>query len=92
MNYASLTETSYNVTGVGCTTQVTGVVGVQWQVVGFDGSCEDQDFKVRLLFGSTDKLIMYGGDGTAVGRDREKQKQQSQSRESCPVHDHSIFA
>ncbi len=67
MNQASIVTTA-SATAVSTTASVVGVAGVQYQIIGFDGSCNDQAFRVALRVGDKIKALMEGTAGSTVGR------------------------
>jgi len=69
LNLASLTATDSQASAASSTATVSAISGKLFQIVGFDGSSNDQPFSVTLNFGDSTKLTMYGSADTSVGRD-----------------------
>ena len=67
MNQVSIVTNS-SASAVSNTASVLGAAGVQYQVVGFDGSSNGQAFRVALRVGDKVRAIMEGTAGTTVGR------------------------
>lgn len=62
----AVTTTSASAASV--TATATGEAGKQIQVLGFDGSSNDQSIKLELKFGSTVKATMHSATDAATGR------------------------
>lgn len=68
-NYASVATTSSSAAISALTLTASAVVGVDFQIVGFDGSSSDQPFAVKLILAGSTYLTMQGSADTTVGRD-----------------------
>ena len=67
MNRVSIITNS-SASAVSNTASVIGAAGVQYQVIGFDGSANAQNFRVALRIGGKVRAIMEGTAGLTVGR------------------------